>query len=31
MTMSKIKYYTDSMVLAVVFNEYETVKTLIEI
>ena len=29
--MSKIKYYTDSMVLAVVFNEYETVKTLIEI
>lgn len=29
--MSKIKYYTDSMVLAVVFNEYEAVKTLIEI
>ena len=28
--MSKIKYYTDSMVLAVVFNEYEAVKTLIE-
>ena len=31
MIMSKIKYYTDSMVLAVVFNEYEAVKTLIEI
>ena len=30
MIMSKIKYYTDSMVLAVVFNEYEAVKTLIE-
>lgn len=30
MIMSKIKYYTDPMVLAVVFNEYETVKTLIE-
>lgn len=29
--MSKIKYYTDPMVLAVVFNEYEAVKTLIEI
>ena len=29
--MSKIKYYTDSMVLAVVFNEYEAVKALIEI
>ena len=28
--MSKIKYYTDSMVLAVVFNEYEAVKTLIK-
>lgn len=29
--MSKIKYYTDPMILAVVFNEYEAVKTLIEI
>ena len=31
MIMSKIKYYTDPMILAVVFNEYEAVKTLIEI
>ncbi len=28
--MSKIKHYTDPMVLAVIFNEYEIVKSLLE-